>query len=312
MRDVHEQLADYFDAAVERITAEDVFAGVQTRARVPAVPEASTASLRPRLSPAWAIGVTFVTTLVVISGSLGLGLLLRATSGPPGLGGTAQVPAGTDTTGSLVFFGGALAALVAIGIAAAVRRGVAARRNGGATMTATTERPLVDDRVHRLEHRNRTLTITVIVLAVLAIGLGAWAVYQAATATEELSAPDGVMSMTDDWVAALGQHDGSVLDLYVESGYHLYGDQMYSGVDMAVHLGGAQGQKPYGTHEWTGDPTVMVAGEGRWVVVRPMYIAAGSAVESTVSFEIVETVEGSYRIVHTSWMVDHGANTYAE
>lgn len=179
-------------------------------------------------------------------------------------------------------------------------------------MTATVDRPPVDDRVHRLEKRNRTLTIAVIVLLVLAVGLGAWAVYQATTGSDELSAPDEVMAMTDDWVEALRRHDGSVVDLYVGSGYHLYGDQMYRGEAMAEHLGGAEGQEEVGTHEWTADPTVMVAGEDRWVVARPMYITGGGANESILSYEIIRMDDGSYKIVHSTWMIDHASVLYVE
>lgn len=306
MRDAHEQLADYFDATVERITAEDVLIGARTPARdAEAQPTAE-----PRYRPAWAMAVAFTATIVVVSGSLGLGLLLRARSTPIGAGGTPQLGVTPDASTPWIFIGGAVAALALIAIAAAARVVATAGSKGGTTMTATTERPPVDDTVHHLTSRNRTLTIAVIILAILAIGLGAWAVYQATTGSDELTTPDEVMSMTDEWEAALSRYDGSVVDLYVEAGYHLYGTAKYEGEEIAGHLGGAEGQAQTGSNEWTAEPTVMVAGEDRWVIVRPMLITNSASAESVLSFEIIQMDDGSYKIAHSVWMIDH-AMTYA-
>ena len=309
MRDLDQQLADYFDATVERITAEDVLIGARSRAW-----ETDQRAIRAvSRRPAWAIAVAFVATIVVVSGSLGVGLLLRASSTPVGAGGTALAETASGTTSPWIFIGGALAALAAIAVAATARVMTAAGRNGGTSMTVTTERPAADDRIHKLTNRNRTLTIAVIVLAILAIGLGAWAVYEATAESSELAAPDEVMSMTDDWLAALEQFDSSVVDLYVGAGYHLYGTEEYRGEEIARHLGGAEGQTEVRDHEWTSEPTVMVAGEDRWVVVRPMEIGqSGMFAESTLSFEIIQMDDGSYKIVHSVWMIDHDDVLYVE
>ena len=172
-------------------------------------------------------------------------------------------------------------------------------------MTTTIDKPAADDRVHRLENRNRTLTIAVIVLAVLAIGLGAWAIYQATTA-EDLGTPEDVAAITDDWVAAIRQHDGSVVDLYAPDGYHQYGTETFRGEDIAVHLGGDEGSVEVGTHEWTSDPLVVVDSGDRWVVVRSMHISgAGVDAESTLSYEIVRMDDGSLKIAQSAWLLDH-------
>jgi hypothetical protein len=312
MRDVNDQLADYFDATVERITAEDVLAGVRVRAirpqeGAPQRPDVRPAPRRPAwLRPAWATGVAFVTTLVVISGSLGVGLLMRSQATPVGAGGTALDGGGADTTLGWTFMIGTAVALAVLAIALLARgRVVTAGRNGGRTMTTTIDKPAADDRVHRLENRSRTLTIAVIVLAILAIGLGAWAVYQATTA-EDLGVPEDVAAITDDWFAALARHDGSVVDLYTPNGYHEYGAEIYRGEAMAVHLGGQEGSITTGTHEWTSNPVVLVDTGDRWVVVRAMHIAVGgSNSESTLSYEIVRMDDGSLKIAQSSWLIDH-------
>ena len=40
-------------------------------------------------------------------------------------------------------------------------------------------------------------------------------------------APAELAALIDDWYAANERGDGSVLDLYVPEGYHLYGDQRF-------------------------------------------------------------------------------------
>jgi hypothetical protein len=305
MRDVNDQLVDYFDATVERITPEDVLAGVRVRAVVPE----RTAPRRRAPHPAWALGTAFVTTLVVISGSLGIGLFLRSRATPIGAGGTALDHSAADTALGWTFAIATAVALAMLAIALLARGWiVAAGRNGGTTMTTTIDTPAVDDRVHRLENRNRILTIAVIVLVVLAVGLGAWAVYQATTA-EDLGVPEDVAAITDDWQAANNRHDGSVVDLYTPNGYHEYGAEIYRGEDIAVHLGTQEGTVQTGTHEWTSDPVVLVDQGDRWVVVRAMHISVGGTdAESTLSFEIVRRDDGSLKIAQSSWLIAHGAN----
>jgi hypothetical protein len=305
MRDVNGQLADYFDATVERITAEDVLAGARVRAVVPQ----RTAPPRRTPHPAWALATAFVTTLVVVSGSLGIGLLLRSRATPVGAGGTALGGSGGDAALGWTF-GIATAVALAVLAIALVSRGrvVTAGRNGGRTMTTTIDKPAADDRIHRLESRNRILTAAVVVLVVLAIGLGAWAVYQATT-TDDLGSPGDVAAITDDWQAANNRHDGSVVDLYAPNGYHEYGTEIYRGEDIAVHLGTQEGTLQTGTHEWTSDPVVLVDQGDRWVVVRAMHISVGGTdAESTLSFEIVRMDDGSLKIAQSSWLEDNAAN----
>jgi hypothetical protein len=298
MRDLDQQLADYFDATVERITAEDVLIGARSRAWETDERPIRTASRRP----AWAIAVAFVATIVVVSGSLGVGLFLRASSTPVGAGGTALAETASGTTSPWIFIGGALAALAAIAVAATARVMTAEGRNGGTSMTVTTERPAADDRIHKLTNRNRTLTIAVIVLAILAIGLGAWAVYEA-TASES-AGPAEVTDLTDEWFAANEAADGSVTAMYSTNGYHQYGIQQFRGDEIAAHLSAA----PNNEFEWIGEAVVLVdSGDGRWVTARPMRITSGFGVfESIISFEVIRAADGELLLAQTEWLYDHG------
>ena len=90
MRDVETQLREYFDAAVERVTVEDVFA----RKRVAEQPRSRRVRWDHR--PAWAAAAGFVATLFVLGGSLILGAAVRR----PGLdaGGTPIAEAVSEAT----------------------------------------------------------------------------------------------------------------------------------------------------------------------------------------------------------------------
>lgn len=310
MRDVTDQIADYFDATVERITADDVLAAARVAKPMPVAPVRET-----RLRPAWAFAVTFVTTLVVVSGSIGIGLLLRSEGSPLGAGGPAT---STDATQpgvpwALIAIAAVSVAVIVIVVAMRRQRIAAAVRGGrlpderehseGGTMTTTTPPAPVDEQVHHLEVRNRTLTIVVVVLAVLAIGLGAWAVYQA-VATD--AGPDEVLSLTDDWFAANQAADGSVVALYARNGYHQYGTDQYRGEDIPAQLSG----DPALEHEWIGDPIVIYESDdgSRYIVSRPMRITGPMGTyESAILFEAVRNTDGDLVLAQTEWLYDHGA-----
>jgi hypothetical protein len=309
MRDVTDQIAEYFDVAVERVTADDVFAAARIGRPTQIAPVRET-----RLRPAWALAVTFVTTLVVVSGSIGLGLLLRSGGSPIGAGGPAVSTDGIQRSvpWALIAIAAVSVAVIVIVVAVRRRRIAAAVRGGGlpderehsegGTMTTTTPPAPVDERVHHLEVRNRTLTIVVAVLAVLAIGLGAWAVYQA-VATD--AGPDEVLSLTDDWFAANAARDGSVVALYAANGYHQYGTDQYRGGNIAAHLS----SNPTLEHEWIGDPTVIYESDdgSRYIVSRPMRITAPAGTyESVVLFEAVRNTDGDLLLAQTEWLYDHG------
>lgn len=309
MRDVTDQIAEYFDVTVERVTADDVFAAARVGRTRPLAPVPET-----RLRPAWALAVTFVTTLVVVSGSIGVGLLLRSEGSPIGAGGRAAAD-GIATGIPWASIAVALVGIAAVACAIAFTRRRRATRERttrlpdtresaeGGTMTTTTPPAPVDERVHHLEARNRTLTIVVVVLAILAIGLGAWAVYQA-VATDDVG-PDEVLSLTDAWFAANEAQDGSVVDLYVPRfGYHQLGTEQFRGEEIPAHLSGNATYEP----EWIGDPVVLYENDeaGRYIVSRPMRITGGGgAYESVMLFEAIRDADGDLLLAQTEWLYEH-------
>ena len=58
-----------------------------------------------------------------------------------------------------------------------------------------------------------------------ALALGSVACGGSDEAGDAAAPPEPVAELVDDWFAAADAGDGSVTDLYLPSGYHLYGDQ---------------------------------------------------------------------------------------
>ena len=118
-----------------------------------------------------------------------------------------------------------------------------------------------------------------------------------------VAAPEGLATLIDDWYAANDRGDGSVLDLYVAEGYHLYGDQRFEYDEIVNHLSGGDMEIE---HEWITEPLLIAEDDdGRYVVVRGMRTRnpVGSNA-SALLFEIVTTPEGDLRIVQTAWFYD--------
>lgn len=113
-----------------------------------------------------------------------------------------------------------------------------------------------------------------------------------------MEVPAEVLDLLDDWWAANERNDGSVVDLYTGSGYHLYGDTKYSRDDLAAHLQLAE------SPEWITEPYLIVAQpvSGRYVVTRGMQAGISA---SAVTFEIVTTTDGELKLAQTAWTYAH-------
>jgi hypothetical protein len=299
MRDVSTQLADYFDATVERVTPEDVFAGSDVLGSIPPLKPAP----RYQLRPAWTGAIAFMMTLTVIGGSLGVMMLLRSQLSPAGSGfapSAISSDSGTDADWLWVIMAG----LVIVALGAVIVMMVRWNRsrietNGGLPMTTTTDKPQTEASVQKLHTTNRVLTVAVVVLALLAIGFGGWAIYQATTADEGTAMPDDVAALMDEWEAANRLNDGSVADLYAIGGYHLAGANRVTGEDLAPEF-----SPPGWTHEWTTEPYLIVDDvDSRYVVARGLEISNGSITSnSALVFELKRNTDGQLEILQTNWV----------
>lgn len=149
----------------------------------------------------------------------------------------------------------------------------------------------------------RTLVISVLVA--LAIGVGAgWLIRGASSeeTTADTQVPAEVSALIDEWYAANARADGSVLDLYLPSGYHLYGDERIDYSQIPDHLGG----NPDFQHEWITEPILITADDdGSYVVVRGMRNILESRNwddSSALAFEIETTDDGSLKLAQTAWI----------
>ncbi len=111
--------------------------------------------------------------------------------------------------------------------------------------------------------------------------------------------PADVAVVIEEWWAANERGDGSVSDLYLPSGYHLYGDQKILGDALTAHFSNGSW-----TSERIAGPYLVVAEpEGRYVVTLGVRNTLGEGVSSAASaltFEIV-TRSGELKIAETGW-----------
>lgn len=127
-----------------------------------------------------------------------------------------------------------------------------------------------------------------------------------AVASEEavgLVVPEEIAALIEDWFAANELGDGSVLDLYLPEGYHLYGDERFEYDEIVGHLSGGNSD-----HEWITEPLLIAdEGNGRYVVVRGMRVVFGGVYPhaSALMFEIFTTPDDALRFAQTAWFYDN-------
>lgn len=115
--------------------------------------------------------------------------------------------------------------------------------------------------------------------------------------------PADVAAVIDGWWAANERADGSVVDLYEPTGYHLYGDQKISLENLAGHL-----NAPGYTAEWIAEPHLIAAEPaGRYVVTRGIRTSSGGmSFASALTFEIVTMPDGDLKIAHSDFAYVEG------
>ena len=222
MSEIETQLRDYFDATVERVTAEDVLARQRVFETIrPVTP-------RRTWHPAWVAVGAFVATAVVLGGTIGLGAVLTGPTGDVGSGGIAAVVReATEAASWWWLLIAAIALVIAVaGALIALRRRQGTHEEEEDTMATTIEAPPAET-TGRADHNNRGLIVTIVVLAVALLALGAWAIYQQ-TAESETAAPAAVGELLDDYRAAWNNFDGAAsLALTTEDYVFVDGDLAY-------------------------------------------------------------------------------------
>jgi ketosteroid isomerase-like protein len=206
MRDVTEQLTAYFDATVERVTAEDVLAGSRVRGQNGRLEPTRT----PRLRPAWVLAAGFVATVVLVGGAVGVARVLESDSAGVG---TAPSPASDTADGlsgpwTLLIAAGAILMLAVVGLVWRNRIEIVKEQ----TMQ-TLERPEVE-----VSPRPRSPANLILLVAVLVLAAGALGWWIGSSGGDDVGdVPQIVEQLNQAWVD--GDADG-VAALYTEEGIY--------------------------------------------------------------------------------------------
>lgn len=233
MPDLSTQLRDYFDAVIERTTADDVLAR-SAFDREPEL-EAPRRSMRrrPALQAALAVGFGFSLTMLVTGGLLAVALVAgEIADGGADVGSGVGVPAGGG--GSATWIVAAALLITGAGAAAAV---AVRRRTGHMPITEESDMKTIetdsgtgelDSRVRTLERRNRWLVAGVVVLLVATAALGGILLF--AGDDSEFAFAPGVDAATVDEINTLldanlegwSEGDGeAVMATMAEDGFHI-------------------------------------------------------------------------------------------
>jgi len=288
MSEVETQLREYFDAAVERVTAEDILAGHRVTEKV----QFSRPRWHPR--PAWAAIAAFAATVVVLGGSIGLGTWLRNPDEDAASGGF-RGAVDTITGGSVPWWP---IAVIVVAMAALVfvltfmRRGIRKEK----AMATTIDTPTSDKQLEDAQRNNHWLIGAVVVLAIALLALGAWVVYDQAQ-TADTAGSDAVIEMLDDYRAAWNEYDGDAFMALTAEDYVLVssgGEEVARTMQASTIRGFAKGINFQ--VEQIGDPVVV--GDG------PYYVAVANRLDSDAyegdlvdhvvisTFVVVETADG--------------------
>jgi hypothetical protein len=288
MSDLNTQLHDYFDANVERVVADDVFAGRHV------VDQIADREPRWRSSPRLAIGFGFAVTVVVVGGSLGLGLALRQPGDDAGTS-IASFGVGAGTTEStgwgLLVAAAALAVVATVFILLALR---SARRSSGTrekenAMSTTLDTPQVDHRLEDAYRTNRWLIAAVVVLAMAVVALGAWVVTDLAS-TSEAEIPAEIATMLEDYRATWNDSDGDAFLGYVRETDFVHSS--YGGTYNAAETASIiEGWETYGYQvEVTGESVYVGDGATKYVA-QPIRITSDANPDGTSGFAITTVTE---------------------
>jgi hypothetical protein len=307
MPDLNTQLRNYFDANVERVTTDDVFAGRHVANQI--------VESQPRWqsSPRLAVGFGFAVTVFVVGGSLGLGLALRnpgddAASGALSYGIGSVTPASTGW--GLVGVAAVLAVVAMVFMVLALR---SARRNSSTrgrekTMSTTFDTTSVDHKLEEAHRTNRWLIAAVVVLAIAVVALGAWVVNDL-TATSATEVPTDIATMLEGYTGAWDDYDGDAFLEYVREMDYVHTSSMgtYNAAETADVINRGES---FGTQvEGLGEAMYVDAGSTAYVV-SPGRISWTANPEGNVGFSIFKIVDWSddgWLVVRHDWIGETGS-----
>jgi ketosteroid isomerase-like protein len=288
MPEIETRLRSYFDAAVERVTVEDVAA----RQRVF---ETSDHPRRSRqLRPIWAAAAAFVGTVAVLGGSLALGFTVRRPALHAGSGSfTETLSDVTETRPASWLFIAAIAVAVGL-VGALIVKNHQRRTRKEKTMARTMEAPTIES-PETAERTNRRLVWAVVGLAVALIVLGAWSLYSQAVEPETVP-PAPVRELLDEYHAAWNNHDGDAFrELTTDDYMYATADGEFTQAQMARTIGGEAAARNF---------KVGIIGDATATAGAPYYVAVVNMAETTdaggtttkrngvSTFVIVETDDG--------------------
>lgn len=290
MFDLDTQIRSYFDVNVERVTADDVFAGRRL------VEQLHGPRGRWEVSPRFAVGFGFGVTVFVIAGSLGLGLALRQ-SGDNAVSGTVSYAVGAGTSAStgwgLLGVSAVLAvvALVLVVLALRSARSRSSTKGRETTMSTAFDTPPVDHKLEEAHKTNRWLVAAVVVLAIALVALGAWVVNDL-TSTSATEVPTEIATLLDSYTGTWNDYDGDAFLGYVREVDYVHSS--YGGTWNAAETADiVDGWEAYGYQtEVTGDSLIVGDGTTKWVA-QPNRITSIANPDGVVGFSIFTVTDSS-------------------
>jgi len=292
MSRVEHQLREYFDASVERISVDDVFART-------AVNEDQFEPLRSRqtLKPAWAAVGAFAATIVGIGGfAAALKLLARVAGEFPA--GAPEIVATDGGTMGIWLIATFVAALAAAGVTWLIRRPAKRETPDSEDQGKVMVMETIEDTdrsvgtTKEVKKPSRWPIVVIAVLAVAVVGLVAWMVF-AMRPNSPNAAPAEVVELMEEYTAAWNAYDADALEAVVTPSYRIRSAGLGEDTDLE---GTRTDVFPYleemGWYNPIDGPYYAVGGPNRWFVS-----TEGSGIEGTAFTGGVQWQNGVINVV---------------
>jgi len=219
------QLREYFDAGVERITAEDVIA--QSR-----ISEEAVRPLHRQRSfkPAWAAVGAFAVTIIGLGGLASVLKLTTDVTLDAGAG--VFVDAGGSTIGIWVIAAVVGAVVAGLTVWLVRRRSSKQEENeeetesdeGKVRVMETIERTDAENQATaKTEQRSRWPIVVIVVMAIALVGLIAWMTLAMRPNSPTAASPE-IVELMEDYTAAWNAYDSDALEGLVTDNYRLHSD----------------------------------------------------------------------------------------